>query len=253
MPSFSVLHCLPEFAESYVHGVSDAIQSSHPLSPLVFLPTIFPSSRVLSNELALCIRWPNCWGFSISLSNEYSGLLPLGLIGLISLQSKELKSLLLHHSSKASVLWHSAFFMVQLSHPYMTAGKIRALTMWTVVSKVMSLFFNTLSSFVKAFLSRSKCPLILRLQSVSAVILEPEKIVVQLLSCVRIFGPMDCSTSGFPVLTISWSLLKLMSVELLMPSNHLILCCSLLLLPSFFPSIRVFSNESALCFRWPRK
>ena len=127
--------------------------------PLLLLPSVFPSIRVFSKESALHIRWPKYWIFSISPSNEYSGF-PLLLTGLISLQSKGLSSLLQHYSLKASVLWCSAFFMVQLSHCCMTTGKTIALTIWTFVGKVMSLLFNTLSRFVIAFLPRRKCLLI---------------------------------------------------------------------------------------------
>ena len=145
---------------------------------LLLLSSIFPSIRVFSNESVLRIRWPKYWSFSFSIrpSSEYSGLISLGLTGWISLQSKGLSSLLQHHSSKASILWCSAFFMVQLSHPYMTAGKTIALTRWTFVGKVMSLLFNMLSRLVIAFLPRHKCLLILWLQSPSAVILEPKNI-----------------------------------------------------------------------------
>ena len=149
-----------------VTSIESVMSSNHFIlcHPLLLLPAFFPSIRVLSNELALCIRWPDYWGFSfsISLCNEHSGLISFRIdwFDLFAVQGI-LKSLLQHHSSKASFFWHSAFFVVQLSHPYMTAGKIRALTMWTFVSRVMSLFFNTLSRFVKAFLPRSKCLLIL--------------------------------------------------------------------------------------------
>ena len=127
--------------------------------PLLFLPSIFPSTRVFSNELALCIRWPNYWSFSFSInsSNEYSGLISFRMdwLDLLALQ-ETLKSLLQHRSSKASVLWCSAFFIVQLSHPYMTTGKTIALTRWNSVGKVMSLFLNTLSRFIKTFVPRRK-------------------------------------------------------------------------------------------------
>ena len=108
--------------------------------PLLLLPSIFPSIRVFSNELALCIRWPKYWSFNISPSNEYSGLISFRIdwFYLFAVQGKTLKSLLQYHSSKASILWCSVFFMVQLSHPYMTTGKILALTRWTFVVKVMS-------------------------------------------------------------------------------------------------------------------
>ena len=147
--------------------------------PLLLPPSIFPSIRVFSNESLLHIRWPKYWSFifSIGPSNEYSGLISFRMdwLDLLAVQGT-LKSLLQYHSSKASILQHSAFFTVQLSHPYMTTGKIIALTRWTFVGKVMSLVFNVLSRFVIAFLPRSKCLLISWLQSPSAVILEPPKI-----------------------------------------------------------------------------
>ena len=143
---------------------------------LLLLPSIFPSIRIFSNESALCIRWPKYWrcSFSVSLSNEYSGLISFRIdwFDLLADQGT-LKSLLHHHSSKASILRCSAFFTVQLSHPHMTTGKTIALTRWTCVSKVMSLLFNMLSRLVIAFLPRSKRLLILWLQSRSAVIWEP--------------------------------------------------------------------------------
>ena len=147
--------------------------------PLLFLLLIFPSIRVFSNESVLLIRWPKYCSFSfdISLSNEYSGLISFRMdwLDLLAVQGT-LKSLLQHHSSKASILQCSAFFIVQLSHPYMTTGKTIALTIRTSVSKVMSLLFNMLSRLVIAFLSKSKHLLISWLQSPSAVILEPQKI-----------------------------------------------------------------------------
>ena len=143
--------------------------------PLLLLPSIIPSIRVFSNELALHIRWPKYWSFSISLSNEYSWLISFRIdwFDLLAVQGT-LKSLQ-HHSLKSSILWCSAFFTVQLLHPYMTIGKTIALTTWTFVDKVMSLLCNMLSRFVIAILPRSKCLLILWLQSPSAVILEPMK------------------------------------------------------------------------------
>ena len=128
---------------------------------LLLLPSIFPSIRVYSKESVLCIRWPKYCSFSISPSNEYSGMISFRMdwLDLLAIQGT-LKSLLQHHSSKASILWHSAFFIVQLSHPYMTTGEIIALTRWTFVGKVMSLLCNTLSRFVIVFLPRSKCLLI---------------------------------------------------------------------------------------------
>ena len=129
--------------------------------PLLLPPSIFPSIRVFSNESALRIRWPKYWSFSISSSNEYSGLISFRMdwFDLFALQ-EALKSLLQHHSSKASILWCSASFIVQLSHPYMTTGKTIALTRWTFVGKVRSLIFNMLFRSVIAFLPRSKCLLI---------------------------------------------------------------------------------------------
>ena len=126
---------------------------------LLFLPSIFPSIRVFSNESALRIRWPKYWSFSFSISpsNEYSGLVSfrIDLLDLLAVLGT-LKSLLHNHSSKASILWDSAFFLVQLSHPYMTTGKTIALTRWTFVGKVMSLLLNMLSRLVVTFLPRNK-------------------------------------------------------------------------------------------------
>ena len=130
---------------------------------LLFLPSIFPSIRVFLNESVLRIRWTKYWSFSFNISpcNEYSGLISFRMdwLDLLAVQGT-LKSLLQHHSSKAPILWDSAFFIVQLSHPYRTTGKTIALTRRTFVGKVMSLLFNKLSRFVIAFLPRSKCPLI---------------------------------------------------------------------------------------------
>ena len=146
--------------------------------PLLLSPSIFPSIRVFSNELALHIRWPKDWSFNfnISPSNEHSGLISFRIdwLDLLAVQGT-LKSLLQHHSSKVSILWHLAFFIVQLSHPYMTTGKTIALMRWTFVDKVMSLLFNKLSRLVITFLPRSKHLLITWLQLPSAVILEPQK------------------------------------------------------------------------------
>ena len=147
--------------------------------PLLFLPSVFPSIRVFSNESVLRIRWPKYWSFSFSISpfSEYSGLISFRIdwLDLLAVQGM-VKRLLQHHSSKASILWHSAFFIVQLSNPYMTPGNTIALTRQTFVGKVISLLFNMLSRLVIAFLPRSKRLLISWLQSPSAVILEPPKI-----------------------------------------------------------------------------
>ena len=148
---------------------------SHPL----LLSSIFPSIRGFSNESALSIRWPKYWSFSfnISPSNEHSGLISFRMdwLDLLAVQGT-LKSLHQHHSSKVSILRHSAFFRIQLSHPYMTTGKTIALTRWAFVGKVMSLLFNMLSRLVITFLPRSKHLFISWLQPPSAVILEPKKI-----------------------------------------------------------------------------
>ena len=156
---FPVLYHLLELAQTHVHWVSDAIQPSHPLSSLLLLPSIFPSIRVFSNESFLCIRWPKYWSFSVSISpsSEYPELISVRMDGLDLLAVQgTLKSLLQHHSSKASILLSSGFFIVQLSHPYMTSGKSIALTRWTFVDKVMFLLFNMLSRLVITFLPRSK-------------------------------------------------------------------------------------------------
>ena len=147
--------------------------------PLLLLSSIFPSIRVFSNESSLHIRWSKFWSFSfnISPSNEHPGLISFRMdwLDLLAVQGT-LKSFLLHHSSKASILRHSAFFIIQLSHPYMTTRKTIALTRWTFVDKVMSLLFKMLSRLIITFLPRSKLLLISWLQSPFAVILEPRKI-----------------------------------------------------------------------------
>ena len=160
--------------------------------PLLLLSSIFPSIRVFSNESALCIRWPKyrSFSFSISPSNEYSGLISFRIdwLGLLAVQGT-LKNLLQHHSPKASILRHSDFFIVQLSYTCMTTGKTIALTRWTFVGKVMSLLFNMLSRLVIAFLPRSKHLLISWLQSSSAMILESKKIVCHCFHCFPIYLP----------------------------------------------------------------
>ena len=167
---------LPKFM-----SIESVMPSNHLMlcHPLLLLPSIFTSIRVFSNESTLRIRWPKywCFSFSISPSNEHPGLISFRMdwLDLLVVQVT-LKSLLQHHSSKASILWCSAFFTVQLSHPYRTIGKTIALTRWTLVDKVMSLLFNMLSRLVIAFLPSSKHLLISWLQSPSAVILEPRKI-----------------------------------------------------------------------------
>ena len=178
-PGLPVHHQLPESTQTHVHLVGDAIQPSHPLSSLLLLPSIFPSIRVFSNESFLCMRCPKYWSFSLSISpsKEHPGLISFRMdwLDLLAAQGT-LKSLLQHHSSKASILWRSAFFTVQLSHPYMTIRKTITLTRRTFVGKVMSLLLNMLSRLVITFLPRSKRLLISWLQSPSAVILKPPKI-----------------------------------------------------------------------------
>ena len=162
-------------------SIESVMPSNHLIlcCPLLLLPSIFPSIRVFSSESALHIRWPKDWSFSFSISspNEHLGLISFRIdwFDILAVQGTR-RSLLQPHSSKASILWHLAFFMVQLSHPYyMTTGKTLALTLWTFVGKVMSLLFHTLSRSVTVFLPRSKRLLISWLQSPSAVILEPKK------------------------------------------------------------------------------
>ena len=148
-PGLSVHHQLPEFTQTHIHQVGDAIQPSHPLSSPSILPPIPPSIRVFSNESTLHMRWPKYWSFSFSTipSKEHPGLTSFRMdwLDLLAVQGT-LKSFLQHHSSKASILWCSAFFTVQLSYSYMTIGKTIALTRRTFVGKVMSLLFNMLSS-----------------------------------------------------------------------------------------------------------
>ena len=172
-PGFPVHHQLPELIQTNVHR--SVMPSNHLIlcHPLLLPPSIFPRIRVFSNESVLHIRWPEYWSFSfsISLSSEYSGLISFRMdwLDLFAVQGT-LKSLFQHHSSKASIIPCSAFFILQLSHPYMTAGKAKALTRWNFIDKVMSLLFNMLSTLVITFLPRSKCLLISWLQSPSAVI-----------------------------------------------------------------------------------
>ena len=162
-------------------SIESVMPSNHLIlgHPLLLLPPIPPSIRVFSNEPALCMRWPKYWSFSFNInpSNEHLGLISFRMdcLDLLAVQGT-LKSLLQHHSSKASILQRSAFFIVQLSYSYMATGKSIALTRRTFVGEVMSLLFNMLSKLVITFLSRNKCLLILWLQSPSAVILEPPKI-----------------------------------------------------------------------------
>ena len=190
-PGFPVPH-LPELLKLM------SIESVTPSNRLILchllllLPSIFSRIRVFSSESALCIRWPKNWSFSFSISpsHDYSGLVSFRIdwFDFLAVQGT-LKNLLRHQSSKASILWCSAFFMVQLSHPYMTTGKTTALTRWTFVGKVMSLLFNMLSRLLIVFLPRSKRLLISWLQSPSAVVLEPPKIKSHSFHCFPIHLP----------------------------------------------------------------
>ena len=178
-PGLLVHHQLPEFTQ--IMSIESVMPSSHLIlcRPLLLLPSVFPGIRAFSNESVLCIRWPKYWSFSfsISLSNEYSRLISFRMdwLDLLAVQGT-LKSLLQHHSSKASILQHSAFFIVQLSHPHMTTGKTIVLTRQTFVGKVMSLLFNILSRLVITFLPRSKRLLISWLQSPSQVSSPPKNL-----------------------------------------------------------------------------
>ena len=196
-PGLPVLHQCLQFTQTHLHRVGDAIQPSHPLlspSPPAPIP---PSIRVFSNESAPRMRWPKYWGFSFvtSPSNEHPGLISFRMdwLDLPAVQGTP-KSLVQHHSSKSSILQHSAFFTVQLSHPYMTAGKTITLTTWTFVGKVMSLLFNLQSILVTTFLPKSKHLLISWLQSPSAVILEPPKIKSDTVSTV--YPPISHEVMG---------------------------------------------------------
>ena len=239
--------------------------SSHVIlcCPLLLLPPIPPSIRVFSNESTLRTRWPKYWSFSFSISpsSDHPGLISFRMdwLDLLAVQGT-LKSLLQHHSSKASILRRSAFFTVQLSHPYVTTGKTIALIRWTFVDKVMSLLLNILSRLLITFLPRNKHVLISWLQSPSAVILKPPKMKSDTVStvspCVS-HEVQHARSSGLGLglvlgsITNSRSSFRLTSIESVMPSSHLILCRPLLLLPPTPPSIRVFSSESTLPTRWP--
>ena len=181
MPGFPVLHCLPELAQTHIHWVSDAIRPSHPLSPASPLAhNLTQHERLFSFLISqLFASGGQSIGASASalvLPMNIQGWSSLGLTGLISLLSEGLSRVLQHYNLKASILRRSAFSMVPLSHSYMTTGKTIALTIWTFVGKVMSLLFNTLSRFVIAFLTISKCLLISWLKLLSTVIWEPKKI-----------------------------------------------------------------------------
>ena len=198
MPGLPVHHQLPEFTQTHFHRVCDAIQPSYPQSSRSPPAPIPPSIKVFSNESTFHMKWPKYWSFSLSiiLSKEIPGLISFRMdwLDLLAVQGA-LKSLLQHHSSNALILWRSAFFTVQLSHPYMTKGKTIALTRRTLVGKVTSLLLNTLSRLVIPFLPRSKHLLISWLQSPSAVIWEPKKVKSDTVSTVspsishKVMGP----------------------------------------------------------------
>ena len=190
-------------------SIESVMPSNHLIlcCPLLLMPSISPNIRVFSSESALYIWWPKYWSFSLNISpsNEHPGLISFRVdwLEIFAVQGT-LKSLLQHYSSKASILQHSAFFIVQFSHPYMTTGETIALTRWTFVDKVMSLLFNVLSRLVITFLPRSKCLLISRLQSPSAVILEPPQNKVS--HCFPIYLPWSDGTG--------WHDLSFLNVEL---------------------------------------
>ena len=222
-------HQLPKFTQTHVHRVSDAIQHHILCHPLFLLPSIIPSIRVFSNESTLRKRWPKYWSFSFSISssNEYSGLISFRMdwVDLLAVQGT-LKSLLQHHSWKVSILQRSAFFTVQLSQPSMTTGKTIALTRWTIVGKGMSLLFNMLSRLVITLLPRSKCVLISWLQSSSAVILEPPKNKVSHCNhCFLIYLPWsdgtECHDLSFLSFKPTFSLFSFTFIKRLFSSSSL--------------------------------
>ena len=213
--------------------------------PLLLPPSIFPSIRVFSNESVLRIMWPKYWSFSFSISpsNEYSGLISFRIdwLDLLVVQGA-FKSLLHHYSSKASILWHSAFFIVQLSHPCMTSGKTITLTRWAFVGKVMPLLYNMLSMLVIAFLPRSKCLLISWLQSPSAVILEPVKIKSVIVSTV---SPSIChEMMGLDAMILGTGCHDLSKTQAL----HNFVIFLLVYLPSYLFAYSLIWGTSSICF-----
>jgi len=200
-------------------SINSVIPSNHLILYCLFIlpASIFPSIRIFSNESVLCIRWPKYWSssFSVSPSNEYSGLISFRVdrLDLLAVEGT-LKSLFQHYSSKSSILKNSAFFIVQLSHPYVTTGKTTALNRRTFVGKIMSLIFNMLSRLVIAFLQRSKCLLISWLQSPSAVILKSKKSEILTLSYKVLQHSLHDWVPWYPTDLIFWYFL------LLAPSSH---------------------------------
>ena len=229
--------------------------------PLLLLPSIFPSIGVFSNESVLRIRWPKyrSFSFNISPSNDYSRLISFTMdwLDLLAVH-RTLKSLLQHHSSKASVLQCSAFFTVQLSHPYMTTGKTMALTRWTFVGKVMSLLLNMLSRLVIAFLPRSKHLWISRLQSSSVVILEPKKITsvtVSIVSpsiCHEVLGPDTIFVFWMLIFKPTFSHSSFTFIKKLLSSSSLsairVVLCVYLRLLIFLPWSQGNTLDSSLWF-----
>ena len=202
---FLVLRDLLELTQTHVHWADDAIQPSHPLLPPCPCALNLSQHQDLFQRLAVRIKWPKYWSFSIRPSSEYSELISFRIVWFdLPVAEGTLKSLLQHHSLKGSILWCWASFMVQLSHLYMTTGKTIVLTRWTFVCKMMSLLFNTLSRFVIAFLSRSKSLLIWGLQSPSTVILEPKKIKSVTLSIV--FPSICHKVMGLDAIVFFWTL-----------------------------------------------
>ena len=199
----------PEFTQTYVRRASDAIQPSHPLLPLLIPPSIFARIRVFSNETVLCITWPKYWHciFSNSPSNEHLGLISFRMDGLVLLAIQgTLRSLLQQHSSKASILQCSAFFIVQLSHTFMTTWKTIALTRWTFVGRVMSLFFNMLSRLVITFLPRSKHLLISWLQSPSTMILAHK--IIKSVNVSTVSPCICCEVMGLDAMILAFWMLS---------------------------------------------
>ena len=233
-------------------SIKSVMPSNHLIHccPFLLLPSIFPSIRVSSNEAVLCIRWPKYWSFSFSISpsNEYSGLTSFRMdwLDLLAVQGT-LKSLLQHHSSKASILWCSAFFTVQVSHLYMTTGKTIALTRWTFVGKVKSLLLNMLSSLAIAFLPRSKHLLIAWLQSPSAVILEPPKIKSATVSTV---SPSLCHEviGQDAMILVFWMWILVFFKPAFSLSSFTFI--KRLFSSSSLSAIRVVSSETSLCWGW---
>ena len=252
MPGLSVHQQLPEFTQTQVHWVGDAIQPSHPLSSPSLPALNLSQHQGLYNESSLRIRWPKYWSFSfnISPSNEHLGLISFRMdwLDLLAVQGT-LKSLLQHHSWKASILWCSAFFIVQLSHPYMLLLPMLLLNRFSPVrlcaTPQMAAHQAAPSLGFPGKNTEVGCHFLLQCMKVKS-----GSEVAQ--SCPTLCDPIDCSTPGIPVYRQLPEFTQTHVRWVSGATNHLILCLPLLLLPSIFPSIRAFSNESALCIRWPK-